>query len=224
MSFSKWIISREVGETMSSHENHEKPLISTNYFVLKVCVFLAKMVYIYNSSSFYTPGRVAQSVEHLTRKSRGLGSDTRSGRILSFLLPLIQEGQMSSTGQSMCTKYWLTAYVHEVLVNRLGGLSAGPRSAVGRAPDSQVRDPGFHTRPDHILSFLADSRATAISYWRKYVHAVLVNRLGGLSLPRKSVVRLTDHSDMTLDVYCGRKTTNNNNNNRRSKPAQERCG
>ena len=37
---------------------------------------------------------------------------------------------------------------------------------------------------------------------------VLVNRLGGLSLPRKSVVRLTDRPDMTLDVYRGRKTTN----------------
>ena len=43
-------------------------------------------------------------------------------------------------------------------------------------------------------------------YWRKYVHEVLVNRLG-LSLPRKSVVRLTDRPDTTLDVYHGRKTT-----------------
>ena len=25
-------------------------------------------------------------------------------------------------------------------------------------------------------------------------------------MPRKSVVRLTDHPHMTLDVYCGRKT------------------
>ena len=33
------------------------------------------------------------------------------------------------------------------------------------------------------------------------MHEVLVNRLGGLSLPRKSVVRLTDRPDMTLDVY-----------------------
>ena len=33
------------------------------------------------------------------------------------------------------------------------------------------------------------------------------NRLGGLSLPRKSVVRLTDRPDMTLDVYRGLKTT-----------------
>ena len=39
------------------------------------------------------------------------------------------------------------------------------------------------------------------------MHEVLVNRLGGLSLPRNSVVRLTDRPDMTLDVYRGRKTT-----------------
>ena len=39
------------------------------------------------------------------------------------------------------------------------------------------------------------------------MHEVLVNRLGGLSLPRKRVVRLTDRPDMTLDIYHGRKTT-----------------
>ena len=39
------------------------------------------------------------------------------------------------------------------------------------------------------------------------MHKVLINRLGGLSLPRKSVVKLTDRPDMTLDVYRGRKTT-----------------
>ena len=39
------------------------------------------------------------------------------------------------------------------------------------------------------------------------MHEVLVNRLGGLSLPRKRVIRLTDRHDMTLDVYRGRKTT-----------------
>ena len=39
------------------------------------------------------------------------------------------------------------------------------------------------------------------------MHEVLINRLGGLSLPKKSVVRLTDHPDITLDVYRGRKTT-----------------
>ena len=41
-------------------------------------------------------------------KVRGPGFDTRSGNILSFLLPLFQEGQLSVTGESMCTKYWLT--------------------------------------------------------------------------------------------------------------------
>ena len=39
------------------------------------------------------PGCVAQSVGHLTRKSGVLGSIPGSGNILSFLLPLFQEGQ-----------------------------------------------------------------------------------------------------------------------------------
>ena len=59
------------------------------------------------------------------------------------------------------------------------------------------------------MSYLYDfSRRAVVSYWRKYVHEVLVNRLGGLSLPRKSVVRLTDRPDMTLDVYRGRQKNN----------------
>ena len=58
-----------------------------------------------------------------------------------------------------------------------------------------------------FVSPSAFSRRAVVSYWRKYVHEVLVNRLGGLSMPRKSVVRLTDRPDMTLDVYRGRKTT-----------------
>ena len=86
---------------------------------------------------------------------------------------------------------------------------AGPRSAVGRAPDSLsqgswVRYPVW---PHTFVSPSADSRGAVVSYWRKYVHKVLVNRLGGLGLPRKSMVRLTDRPDMTLDVYRGRKTT-----------------
>ena len=58
-----------------------------------------------------------------------------------------------------------------------------------------------------FVSPSAVSRRAVVSYWRKYVHEVLVTRLGGLSLSRKSVVRLTDRPDMTLDVYRGRKTT-----------------
>ena len=37
--------------------------------------------------------------------------------------------------------------------------------------------------------------------------AKVCNRLGSLSLPRKSVVRLTDRPDMILEVYRGCKTT-----------------
>ena len=58
-----------------------------------------------------------------------------------------------------------------------------------------------------LVSPSAFSKRAVVSYWRKYVHEVLVNRIGGLSLPRKSVVRLTDRPEMTLDVYLGRKTT-----------------
>ena len=39
------------------------------------------------------------------------------------------------------------------------------------------------------------------------MHEVLVNPLGGLCLPRKNVVRLTDCPNMTSAVYRGRKTT-----------------
>ena len=37
------------------------------------------------------------------------GFDTQSGHIPSFLLQLIPDEQLSVTGESMCTKYWLTA-------------------------------------------------------------------------------------------------------------------
>ena len=57
------------------------------------------------------------------------------------------------------------------------------------------------------FSFRFFKKGSVVSYWQKYVHEVLVNRLGGLSLPRESVIRLTDRPDTTLDVYGGRKTT-----------------
>ena len=87
---------------------------------------------------------------------------------------------------------------------------AGPRSAVGRSPASYVRGPGFDTRSGHTLPFLLPliqegqlaitGKCICTKYW-------LTACLGGLSLPRKSVVRSTDRPDMTLDVYRGRKTT-----------------
>ena len=72
---------------------------------------------------------------------------------------------------------------------------------IGDKLSSTSKCPDFF--PDFSLTFLR----AVVSYWRKYVHEVLVNCLGGLSLPRKSVVRLTDRPNMTLDVYRGRETT-----------------
>ena len=69
---------------------------------------------------------------------------------------------------------------------------------------SQVRYP---VQPHSFISPPPDSSRAVVSYSRKYVHKVLVNRLGGISLPRKSMVRLTNHPDMTIDVYRGHKTT-----------------
>ena len=86
-----------------------------------------------------------------------------------------------------------------------------------RRPGRIVQSVGHLTRKSgvlgsipHLATFVspsAFSRRAVVSYWRKYLHEVLVKRLGGLSLPRKSVVRLTDRPDMTLDIYRGRKTT-----------------
>ena len=52
---------------------------------------------------YHKPDRVAQSV------SQRSWVRYPSGHILSFLLPLIEEGQLSVTGENMSTKYWLTA-------------------------------------------------------------------------------------------------------------------
>ena len=92
-------------------------------------------------------------------------------------------------------------------------------TSFGALPGRVAQSIGHLTRKSGVLgsilglatyfrfSFRVFSRRAVVSYWRKYVHEVLVNRLGGLSPPRKSVVRLTDRPDMTLDVYRGRKTT-----------------
>ena len=55
------------------------------------------------------PGRVAQSVGHLTRRSGVLGSIPGLATYFRFSFRFFQEGQLSVTGESMCTKYWLTA-------------------------------------------------------------------------------------------------------------------
>ena len=65
-------------------------------------------------------------------------------------------------------------------------------------PDVPGSIPGPAT---YYVSPSADSRRADVSYWRKYVHEVLVNCLGGLSQPRKSVVMLTDSPDVTIYVF-----------------------
>ena len=54
------------------------------------------------------PGRVAQSVGHLTRKSGVLGLIPGLATYFHFSFRFFQEEQLSVTGESMCTKYWLT--------------------------------------------------------------------------------------------------------------------
>ena len=51
---------------------------------------------------------LAQSVARLTQRVKGAKFDTWSGHILSFLFLLNQEGYLSTTDESLCTKYWLT--------------------------------------------------------------------------------------------------------------------
>ena len=100
-----------------------------------------------------------------------------------------------------------------------GKNQSGPHSAVSRAPNSCQRSwVRYPVWPHTFVSPSADLRRAVVSYWRKYVHEVLVNRLGSLSLPRKSVVRINDRPDMTLDVYHGCKTTT-----QQQQPVKNRC-
>ena len=57
----------------------------------------------------YIPGPRSTINRAPDSEVRGPGFDTWSGKILLFLLPLFQEGQLSVTGESKCMKYWLTA-------------------------------------------------------------------------------------------------------------------
>ena len=56
-----------------------------------------------------------------------------------------------------------------------------------------TQEPEVRVQPHTFVSPSADSRRALVRYWQKYVHEVLVNRLGGLILPKNSVVMLTDH-------------------------------
>ena len=111
--------------------------------------------------------------------------------------------------------FTFTVHVHSHITSSLICL---PGPYLGLEPGRVVQSVGHLTRKSGVPGSIPGlatyfrfsfrlSRRAGVSYWRKYVQEVLVDRLGGLSLPRKSVVRLTGHPDMTLDVYRGRKTT-----------------
>ena len=76
---------------------------------MKVGVCLANILSgnIKTLNSFARPRSPVGSVSG--SRARDSGFDSPSGHILSFLLPLIQKGQLSITGENMCTKYWLMA-------------------------------------------------------------------------------------------------------------------
>ena len=124
------------------------------------------------------------------------------------LNPKQPTNQPAAFSRRAVVSYW-RKYVHEVLVNRLGGLSLSRKSVVRLTDRPDMTLDVYRGHKNNNATFVspsAFSRRAVASYWRKYVHEVLVNRLGGLCLPRNSVVRLTDRPDMTLDVYRGRKT------------------
>ena len=112
----------------------------------------------------------------------------------------------------------ISSFMHGFQINLAQLFSWRSKSAIYIIclPDRVAQSVGHLTRKSGVLGSIPGLATyfrfsfrffKKVSYWRKYVHEVLVNRLGGLSLPRKSVVRLTDRPDMTLDVYHGRKTT-----------------
>ena len=76
----------------------------------------------------------------------------------------------------------------------------------------------FHQLCPRYSGTLTPTAPTANRLWDtftffvvSYVHEVLVNCLGGLSLPRKSVVRLSDHPRHDLRSLPLKQSINNNN-------------
>ena len=62
-----------------------------------------------------------------------------------------------------------------------------------------IPSPTTHT----FISSSADSRRAVVSYWQKYVHEVLVNRLGGLRKVGKTLRnRLNEVQDLIKDISC----------------------
>ena len=82
---------------------------------LQICLDIKHSIILYPFLVFRFSFRIRNSVlvevagRHVAvggasdSRARLLGLESRSGYLLSFLLPLIQEGQLSVTGESRCT-------------------------------------------------------------------------------------------------------------------------
>ena len=81
---------------------------------------------------------------------------------------------------------------------------AGLRGTFGSASYSRARGPGSIFG---LATFVSPTTVLEGSCQFLNVHLVLVKHLRDLSLPRNSVVRLTDLPGMTIAVYHGCKTT-----------------
>ena len=132
---------------------HRYQIFSTTYSVM------CRVYTGYNGTSEKEHGLCTCTVDIPLAKARGLSLRTGVQTMLYFALVTVCRLKPGHVAQSV------------------GHLTRKSGSWV-RYPDWQ------HT----FVSPSAFSRGALVSYWRKYVHEVLVNRLGGLSLPRKSVV------------------------------------
>ena len=106
----------------------------------------------------------------------------------------------------ICFTYWLLWRRSKVGFQTLEPGHVA-QSVARQTQEVEVRWVRYPVRPHAFVSPSADSSRAVVSSWQKGVHEVLVKRLGGLSLPRKSVVMLNDRPDLTIGVYRGRKTT-----------------
>ena len=80
------------------------------------------------------------------------------------------------------------------------GCASASRAGRSSGPATSFRhlEIGHEIISTAILSLPLIQVGAVVSYWRKDVHLVLVNHLG--SLPRNSLIRLTDRLDMAIVV------------------------
>ena len=127
-----------------------------------------------------------------------------------ILIPMTSKNKPGSVGQSavflQIQRLWLQAQALPHNFMEIDHEKITAWHADGDGFDPFVREHSFcgDWSLNHFCGhFLptADSSRAVVSYWRKDVHLVLVNCLG--SLPRNSVVRLTDCLYMTIVVDWG---------------------